>query len=73
MNPAFSVIFLTTLSGMAQGLVVTLALATLGDIPLSAAYAHVALLVAAALLLVALAASFLHLGRPERAWRAAMM
>ena len=37
MNPAFSVIVFTTLAGAGQGLVVALALATLGGIALSPA------------------------------------
>ncbi|MEO7710492.1 MAG: DMSO reductase, partial [Caldimonas sp.] len=38
MNPAFSVIFFTTLAGAAQGLVVALALATLGGVVISASF-----------------------------------
>ncbi|MBS0320765.1 MAG: dimethyl sulfoxide reductase anchor subunit [Proteobacteria bacterium] len=71
MNPAFSVIFLTTLSGTAQGVVVALALAALSGVPMSRGYQVIALGCAAVLAIVALAASFFHLGRPERAWRAA--
>jgi DMSO reductase anchor subunit len=73
MNPAFSVIFLTTLSGMAQGLVVTMALATLAAVPMAPYFPLVALALAVLLLLAALGASFLHLGRPLRAWRAVLM
>ena len=73
MNPAFSVIVFTTVAGAAQGLVVALAFAVLGGVDLGAAFLGNALLVAAAMLVVGLGASFLHLGRPERAWRAAMM
>src|SRR5688572_13909975 len=78
MRPAFSVIFLTTLIGVGQGLFVALFAAELG--------AQIAWLaepepefysagssVALAFLAVGLAASFFHLGRPERAWRAAAM
>jgi DMSO reductase anchor subunit len=73
-NPAFSVVFFTTLAGAAQGLVVFTALAALlGAQPLPAGFRSAALLLALALALGGLAASFLHLGRPERAWRAAMM
>jgi len=60
-------------AGAAQGLVVLLAFATLLGIPMGAGFLAAALLVAAAMLLVALGASFLHLGRPERAWRAVAM
>jgi DMSO reductase anchor subunit len=73
MNPAFSVVFFTTIAGAAQGLVVALALALLGGTSLGPAFAPAVLLLAAAMLVVALGASFLHLGRPERAWRAALM
>ena len=76
MHPAFSVIFLTTLIGAGQGLFLALFTGQL--------YASVKLIepqgeefyalgsaVALALLLAGLGASFFHLGRPERAWRAA--
>lgn len=73
MNPAFSVVIFTTLAGAAQGLVVVLALATLTALPLSATFFTSSLLLAEGLLVVGLAASFAHLGRPERAWRAVLM
>jgi DMSO reductase anchor subunit len=73
MNPAFSVVFFTTLAGAAQGLVVALALAVLAGVSMSSGFALRGLQLAAVLLVVGLAASFLHLGRPERAWRAATM
>jgi len=73
MNPAFSVIVFTTLAGAAQGLVVALALATLGGVALSASFLGGSLALAFVMLLGGLGASFMHLGRPERAWRAAMM
>ena len=77
MHPAFSVIFLTTLIGAAQGLFLALFTAQ--------SYAAFKLLpqpdahnfygqgsVLALLLLIAgLGASFFHLGHPERAWRTA--
>jgi DMSO reductase anchor subunit len=72
-NPAFSVIVFTTLAGAAQGVVVALALATLAGLPISAPFLAGALAVTFVMLLGGLGASFLHLGRPERAWRAAMM
>jgi len=76
MRPALSVILLTTLIGAGQGLF--LALFTVQDyallklLPEAAPgfYAEGSLL-AAALLAAGLAASFFHLGHPERAWRAA--
>jgi DMSO reductase anchor subunit len=73
MNPAFSVIVFTTLAGAGQGLVVALALATLGGVALSSTFLAGALGLASVMLVGGLGASFLHLGRPERAWRAAMM
>ena len=73
MNPAFSVIVFTTVAGAAQGLVVALAVALLAGVAIGPAFLGAALLAAIVLLVVGLGASFLHLGRPERAWRAAMM
>ncbi|MBN9204011.1 dimethyl sulfoxide reductase anchor subunit family protein [Methylibium petroleiphilum] len=73
MHPAFSIVFFTTLAGIAQGLVVALAVAVLlGPVP-SVGFLSAALLLAGVLLLLGLGSSFLHLGRPERAWRAALM
>jgi sulfite dehydrogenase (quinone) subunit SoeC len=73
MNPAWSVIFFTTLCGAAQGLVVTIAVTLLAGLPLPADYVAPALAVAIAMGVAGLAASFAHLGHPERAWRAMMM
>ncbi len=73
MHPAFSILFFTTLAGTAQGLVVALALASLFGVPMAPGYLSTALLVAEVLLLAGLAASFMHLGRKTRAWRAALM
>ena len=76
MHPAWSVIVFTTVAGAAQGLVVVLALAVLfsrADGQPSPTLLDRGLLLALAMLVVALGASFLHLGRPERAWRAVMM
>jgi sulfite dehydrogenase (quinone) subunit SoeC len=78
MKPAFSVVFLTTLSGAAQGLLIALvgieALAALGIIDTPA---RMFFIVGAALSVVlgglGLIASFFHLGHPERAWRAIAM
>lgn len=72
MNPAFSVIFLTTLIGAGQGLFVALygaELAGYGDRGFLAAGGAVVLL----FMVLGLVASFFHLGRPERAWRTATM
>ena len=73
MHPAWSVIVFTTVAGAAQGLVVALAAAILLGVPLDAGYLDRALLLALLMLVVGLGASFLHLGRPERAWRAVTM
>src|SRR5690606_11084671 len=73
MNLAWSVVFFTTLAGMGQGAGTALAAATLlGSAP-PAPLATAALSVSLVLLVVALGASFLHLGRPVRAWRAVLM
>lgn len=71
MNPAFSVIFLTTLIGAGQGLFLALYAATLA-VPgrVSPGFAVAGSAVSVALLVLGLVASFFHLGRPERAWRA---
>jgi DMSO reductase anchor subunit len=73
MNPAWSVIFFTTLAGAAQGMVVTLALSKLAGLPLGPGFVAGVLLISLAMLLASLAASTLHLGHPERAWRAVLM
>lgn len=77
MNPALSVIFLTTLIGVGQGLFLalfTVEVYSLFDLlpdqdgrTFYAAGSAVSL----ALLVLGLVASFFHLGRPERGWRAA--
>lgn len=77
MHPAFSVIFLTTLAGAAQGLFLALYTAqTYSSIGAfakqdSVSFYGVGSLIALVLLGAGLFASFFHLGRPERAWRAA--
>jgi len=76
MHPAFSVIFLTTLIGAAQGLFLALftgqfyASVKLIE-PQGAEFYVIGSAVSLALLVAGLGASFFHLGRPERAWRAA--
>ena len=77
MNPAFSVVFLTTLIGAGQGLFVALyaaeAAAALGR-PLAPAGVMFFVTGSAFALVLSglgLVASFFHLGRPERAWRSA--
>ncbi len=73
MHPAFSILFFTTLAGAAQGLVVALALAALSGLEVAPGFRMGALAVAEVLLVAGLAASFLHLGRKMRAWRAVLM
>ena len=73
MNPAFSVVFFTTLAGAAQGLVTALAISELAGSAISRAVLAIGIVVALVLLVIALGASFLHLGRPARAWRAVLM
>jgi sulfite dehydrogenase (quinone) subunit SoeC len=69
MNPAFSVIVFTTLSGAGYGLLAWAALAVMaGAAP--AAPLLVATLLALALVTVGLLSSLAHLGKPGRAWRA---
>jgi DMSO reductase anchor subunit len=71
MNPAYSVILFTTSSGAGYGLLVWLALAVLvGAVAPTGALATTGLVVALALVTAGLLSSALHLGRPERAWRA---
>ncbi|MBA3902708.1 MAG: DMSO reductase [Rhodocyclaceae bacterium] len=77
MHPAFSVIFLTTLLGVGQGLFLALYTGQLyaffdllpaqGNRSFYAAGSAIALIFLAA----GLVASFFHLGHPERAWRSA--
>jgi DMSO reductase anchor subunit len=77
MHPAFSVIFLTTLIGIGQGLFLALMTAQtyslIKIIPVndSANFYGIGAFVALLLLVLGLLASFFHLGHPERAWRAA--
>ncbi len=77
MHPAFSVIFLTTLIGVGQGLFLALytgqvySLAQLLPPQDSHAFYGVGSFLALLFLAGGLFASFFHLGHPERAWRAA--
>ena len=79
MNPAFSVIFLTTLIGAAQGLFLALftaqfyALFNLLPAQSSQAFYAPGTLLVLVLSALGLFSSFFHLGRPERAWRSAAM
>ena len=76
MHPAFSVIFLTTLIGVGQGLFLALFTGHLYSVikvvPMQAdpqTFYGLGSLVALVFLGGGLVASFFHLGRPERAWR----
>jgi DMSO reductase anchor subunit len=76
MNPAFSVIFLTTLIGAGQGMFIALFsgqyYALLQHVPPQpGSFYGNGSMVALAFLIGGLVASFFHLGHPERAWRAA--
>ena len=76
MKPAFSVIFLTTLIGVGQGLFLALftqqSYALFGLLPFqNDAFYSFGSVLALIFLIAGLAASFFHLGHPERAWRAA--
>jgi len=78
MRPAWSVILLTTLTGAAQGLLLTMVAlewAVRGRFvdPVDAGFFVLGSAVAVALAIGGLIASFFHLGRPERAWRSAAM
>jgi sulfite dehydrogenase (quinone) subunit SoeC len=81
MRPAFSVVFLTTLSGAGQGLLIALfgveLAVRLGWIAAASAPPQMFYVVGAGLTVVlgvlGLVASFFHLGHPERAWRAIAM
>jgi DMSO reductase anchor subunit len=76
MHPAFSVIFLTTLIGTGQGLFLALfsgqTYSAVNLLPSQhSSFYIIGSLLAMALLIGGLMASFFHLGHPERAWRAA--
>jgi len=79
MNPAFSVVFLTTLIGVGQGLFLALyageILALIGVAAAPDGRMFYALGSAVSLMFLGggLLASFFHLGHPERAWRAIAM
>jgi sulfite dehydrogenase (quinone) subunit SoeC len=71
MNPAYSVILFTTASGAGYGLLALTAVAGAGHGRASTvAFALTTLFIALALITTGLLSSTLHLGRPERAWRA---
>lgn len=67
MHPALSIIFFTTVSGLGYGLGAVLGLGLLDPASIATGLAHV---LALALISVGLLSSTLHLGNPQRAWRA---
>ncbi|MDW6020432.1 DmsC/YnfH family molybdoenzyme membrane anchor subunit [Mesorhizobium sp. BAC0120] len=67
MHPAFSIIVFTTLSGLGYGLAAVLGLGLLDPALLWTKVAHVLALL---LISAGLMSSTLHLGNPQRAWRA---
>jgi DMSO reductase anchor subunit len=71
MHPALSVILFTTASGAGYGVLFWLGLlAPLGLLPMAAGFGVTASLLGLALITVGLMSSTLHLGHPERSWRA---
>jgi DMSO reductase anchor subunit len=68
-KPAWSVILLTTLIGAAQGLFLVTFILDISKSP-PREFIFLSCVVSLALLAAGLIASFFHLGRPERAWRA---
>lgn len=71
MRPAFSVIFFTVMSGSGYGLLFLFGLLFAFDTPLIPRNrALIALAVGAIFVIAGLLASTLHLGQPQRAWRA---
>jgi sulfite dehydrogenase (quinone) subunit SoeC len=71
MNPAYSVILFTTASGAGYGLLALLGLVGFNHGGASSqAFALSSLFIALALITIGLLSSTLHLGHPERAWRA---
>ena len=71
MHPARSIILFTTASGAGYGVLFWLGLlAPLGLLPVAAGFGVTASLLALVLITVGLMSSTLHLGHPERAWRA---
>lgn len=67
MHPALSIIFFTTASGLGYGLAAVLGLGLLDP---SATATKIAHFLALAMIATGLSSSVLHLGNPQRAWRA---
>ena len=71
MNPAYSVILFTTVSGAGYGLLALLGFVGFNHGPVSSfIFGLAAIVIALGLITIGLLSSTLHLGHPERAWRA---
>ena len=71
MNPAYSVLVFTTASGAGYGMLILLGiLAPLGLLPADRWFGFWGMALSLGLITLGLMASTLHLGHPERAWRA---
>ncbi len=71
MHPAKSVIYFTTATGAGYGLFIWLAvLAFCGLLPAASLFGFISMAISFGLIITGLLSSTLHLGRPERAWRA---
>ena len=71
MHPAYSVIFFTTATGAGYGLLALFGLAAgFGQLPVDFGFALAGTAMAYVLIVAGLLSSTLHLGHPERAWRA---
>ena len=70
MHPAFSVIFFTVLSGLGYGLWGLLGWHLLAGHPVERGVALFALATGGVLVTIGLLSSLMHLGQPQRAWRA---
>ncbi len=71
MNPAYSIIVFTTLSGAGYGLLVVLGLfGAGGGVPADPWFGFVGLSTALGMIAAGVLSSAFHLGHPERAWRA---
>ncbi len=71
MRPTFSIIFFTTASGAGYGMLFMLGLLNLrGELPSATAFTLLSFGIAFGLVTAGLLSSTLHLGNPQRAWRA---
>ncbi len=71
MHPAYSVILFTTISGAGYGLLIWMAAGVLlAIVPPDGSFGLIGLGLAVIMITTGLLSSMLHLGRPERAWRA---